>query len=159
MPWTCPQCERVFKNRAQWHSCATADLTEHLKNKSPLVKATLDILLQRVQAFGGVTLNPVRTSIQVKSTATFLSIQLKKDRVVVEFFLASAVEEPPIYRLVRLSKGRVLHFAVLEDPSEVDARLLRWVKESYDLVARQAEPSTNASTPNRQTKARTPRRA
>lgn len=134
MAWTCPNCEKEFKNRGQAHSCATLDVAQHLSTKSPRVKETFDCLLRRVEPFGQVTINPVKTSIQFKSSATFLSVVLKKDHLIVHFFLSTETDRPPIFKSIRVSKNRVVHFAVLEGPRDVSARLVKWLKESYDLV-------------------------
>jgi len=134
MTWICPKCKKEFKNTNQAHSCARVDLEDHLKNKSPQAKATFDKLMQELNKLGKINLNPVKTSIQVKATATFLSIKLKRDNVEIEFQLGSEINESPVYKNFRISKNRVLHFAVLESPQDVDAKLVNLLKKSYELV-------------------------
>jgi hypothetical protein len=109
-------------------------LEDHLKNKSPQVKATFDKLMRELRRFGEITLNPVKTSIQVKTVSTFLSIRPKKMSVEIEFQLGSEVKEPPIYKNFRVSKNRVLHFAVLHSPEDVNATLMNLLKKSYELI-------------------------
>ena len=134
MTWICPNCKKEFKNKNQAHSCAKVDLKEHLKNKSPQVKATFDKLMRELGKLGKITINPVKTSIQVKATATFLSIIPRKDYMEIEFQLGSERDELPIYKNFRISKNRVLHFAILKDPQEVNTKLMNWLKKSYELV-------------------------
>jgi len=134
MTWICPNCKKEFKNKNQAHSCTKVDLKEHLKNKSPQVKATFDKLMRELGKLGKITINPVKTSIQVKATATFLSIIPKKDYMEIEFQLGSERDELPVYKNFRISKNRVLHFAILKGPQEVNTKLMNWLKKSYELV-------------------------
>jgi len=134
MTWICPHCKKEFKNKNQAHSCAKVDLEEHLKNKSDQIKATLDRLLQELNKFGKITLNPVKTSIQVKTTSTFLSIKPKKGHVEIEFQLGREVNGFPVYKSFRISKNRVLHFAILKNSHDVNVKLIDLLKESYKLV-------------------------
>lgn len=134
MTWICPNCKKEFKNKNQVHSCARVDLKEHIKNKSPQVKTTFDKLMRNLGKLGKITVNPVKTSIQVKATATFLSIKSKKDHMEIEFQLGNEVDEFPVYKNIRISKNRVLHFAILKSPQEVNAKLMNWLKKSYELV-------------------------
>jgi len=137
MPWTCPKCKKEFRNKNQVHSCAKVDLRDHLKNKSPQVIATVDKLMRELGKFGEITINPVKTSVQVKAGATFLSIKPKKEYTEIEFQLSEEVDKFPVYKNIRISKNRVLHFAVLKSPQEVNIQLVSWLKKSYELVNKQ----------------------
>lgn len=137
MTWTCPNCKKEFRNKNQAHSCAKVDLKDHLKNKSPQVIATFDKLMRELKKLGEITLNPVKTSVQVKAGATFLSIKLKKEYTEIEFQLGEEVDKLPIYKNIRISKNRVLHFAVLKNPQDVNTQLVSWLKKSYELVNKQ----------------------
>ena len=133
MTWICPECGKEYKNTNQWHSCARLDLEDHLRNKSPAVRATLDKLLREARKFGEITVDPVKTAIQLRTSSTFLSIKLKRDHLDLDFQLASAVNTFPIFKTIRISKIRVLHQAVLEGPEDVDGRLMSWLREAYEL--------------------------
>ena len=137
MTWICPNCKKEFRNKNQAHSCAKVDLKDHLKNKSPQVIATFDKLMRELDKFGEINLNPVKTSVQVKAGATFLSIKPKKEYTEIEFQLGEEVDRLPIYKNIRISKNRVLHFAILKSPKEVNIQLVNWLKKSYELVNKQ----------------------
>jgi hypothetical protein len=109
----------------------------YLKNKSPQVVATFDKLMRELGKFGEITINPVKTSVQVKAGATFLSIRPKKEYTEIEFQLGEELDKFPVYKNIRISKNRVLHFAVLKNPQEVNTRLVSWLKKSYELVNKQ----------------------
>jgi hypothetical protein len=133
MTWICPECGKEYKNTNQWHSCARVDLADHLRNKSTAVRATLDKLLREARKFGEITVDPVKTAIQLRTSSTFLSIKPKRDHLDLDFQLASEVTTFPIFNTIRISKNRVLHQAVLEGPEDVDGRLVSWLREAYDL--------------------------
>jgi len=137
MTWTCPNCKKEFRNKNQAHSCAKVDLKDHLKNKSPQVIVAFNKLMRELEKFGEITLNPVKTSIQVKAGATFLSIRPKKEHMEIEFQLGEEIDKFPVYKNIRISKNRVLHFAILKSPKEVNTQLVNWLKKSYELVNKQ----------------------
>jgi hypothetical protein len=113
-------------------------VSDHLKNKPDFVREILNKLIGVLTAFDGVVVDPVKTAIQFKAGATFLSVKVKKDCLQLEFQLRDEVDEFPIYRNVRVSKERVLHFAVLEGPEEIDGPFVGWLREAYDLIANAA---------------------
>lgn len=133
MTWTCPNCLKEFKNSNQYHSCARVELGDHFKNKAPFVREIFDRIMAGVEPFGDVVLNPVKTSIEVRAASTFLSVKAKRDCLEIAFQLAGETDEFPVYKTVRLSSNRVLHFAVLEEADDVDDRLLAWLSEAYEL--------------------------
>ena len=135
MSWTCPDCKRTFRQTNQWHSCARVTVDDHLENKPDFVKNILQKLTGIVTGFGDVLVDPVKTAINFKAGATFLSAKVKKDCLQLEFQLTREVDEFPIYRSVRVSRARILHFAVLEDPRDIDGALAKWLREAYDLIS------------------------
>jgi len=79
MTWTCPECQKEFRNKNQWHSCARIAIDNHFLNKDPSTKDTFNALMNIVNEFGPVTINSIKTVIHLKSGATFLSITPKKN--------------------------------------------------------------------------------
>lgn len=134
MTWACPDCNKKFRNKNQWHSCYILTVEDHLKKKSENVKRTIVELLDQVKKFGPIEINPVKSTIQVKAGATFLSIKPKKDHVELEFQLGEKLEDFPIHRAIRISGNRVLHFVFLESPEDITPQLIGWMKSSYLLV-------------------------
>ena len=134
MPWTCPVCKKKFKNRNQEHSCARVPVDAHFKNKPPVIRMIYDRIMQEVQRFGPLTVNPVKSSIQIKAGANFLSVRPKRDRVEIDFFLGRQVGQEPITRSFPVSGNRVLHSAVIEEVGQVDETLVDCLRESYELI-------------------------
>ena len=101
MSWICPECGKLFRNRNQWHSCFTLNLEDHLRNKPETIRNVVLDLISEVELFGPIELNPVKSVIQVKAGATFLSIKPKKDFVELEFQLGEEIDQFPIHKTVR----------------------------------------------------------
>ena len=134
MSWKCPKCGKTFRNTNQAHSCYVVSIDDHLKNKSVEVQAIVERLLNAVTKFGDITLNPVKSLIQVKAGATFLSIRPKKETVEIEFQLDEEIIKYPVYKYFRISKNRILHFAALEKKTDINKTLLSLLKKSCVLV-------------------------
>lgn len=137
MSWTCPRCEKQFRNTNQWHSCYVINLEKHFKNKSDKTKNLFEKIWQPLKKLEGVSLNPVKSSVQVKAGATFLSIKPKKEHLEIEFQLAEEYSEFPVYRIVRISGKRLLHFAIIEETGDITPALIKVLKKSYKLVYQQ----------------------
>ena len=135
MAWTCPNCGKLFRNTSQEHSCARVPVDDHFRGKPAGIRMIYDRLMQEAHRFGDITVNPVKTSIQIKAGATFLSLRPKRERVEIEFFLDREVDKSPITKSFRVSGHRVLHCASLERFEQVDQELIGWLHKSYVLVA------------------------
>ena len=134
MSWTCPECGKSFRNKNQWHSCYKLQLDDHLHHKSPEIKKVVNRLILEIKTFGNIEINPVKSAIQVKAGATFLSIKPKNEYVDLEFQLGEEVDEFPIHKTIRISGNRVLHFLSLQSIEEINEQLIQWLKSSYHLV-------------------------
>ena len=87
MSWICPNCEREFRGKNQFHSCELSTIENHIDGKPEFIVEIFHTLLDLVTSFGEVELLPLKTAIQVKNKSTFLSIYLKKNKVHLEFQL------------------------------------------------------------------------
>lgn len=132
--WTCPECNKNFKNARQLHSCKVVTVESHFMNRQPALKQTYDILLTHVGNFGSFTINPVKSSISLKTISTFLGIKVMKDHLLIEFFLNRKIEEFPVFKTFDYSKNKIVHAVKIDHSDQVDAQLIRWIKESYELV-------------------------
>ena len=131
--WTCPNCQRKFKNINQDHSCAVTDIESHFFNKDPKVKATFEKLMSEVSAFGPHTVNPVKHAILVTATSHFLAVKPRRKWLDIEFVLPYPVEGFPIHKTIQASKHKWAHFLRLESEEEVDEALVSWLREAYRI--------------------------
>ena len=132
--WICPNCKRPFRNKNQAHSCIRIAAASHLENKSPQVRNIYEKLSRSVRKFGTVRVSATKSSIMCVSKSTFAAVKPKQEWIDLEFLLDEKVEQYPIHKTFRANKSRVAHFVRLENPRDVNARLLFWLKQSYDLT-------------------------
>ena len=135
MSWICPDCGKSFRNRNQWHSCYSLNLEDHLRNKPEPIRNAVNVLLNEIGKFGPIELNPVKSVIQVKAGATFLSVKPKKDFIELEFQLGEEIDQFPVHRTVRISGKRALHFLYIQGLEDINDQLLDWLRKSYQLVS------------------------
>lgn len=133
--WLCPNCRRPFKHKNQAHSCVTIEANTHLDNKSLKVRTTYDKLWLEVKKFGGVKVSATKSSIMFVSKSTFVAVKPKQNWLDIEFLLENEVKAFPIHKTFRANKSRVAHFVRLESPKDVSAKLVAWLKSSYELTA------------------------
>lgn len=136
MSWTCPECNRTFKNTHQSHSCVIKSLDAHFIAQEPQVRATYDTLESKLNAIIDFEISPVINAIMFTSETTFLAIKPKKRWIDLEFSLDYNANEFPIHKIVRISKTRFAHFVSVQQPGDIDDQLIEWIKQAYQLISK-----------------------
>ena len=139
MNWTCPECGKSYRRKNQWHSCYVLNIEDHMCHKPEKIRELIHELLMELDLLGEVEINPIKSIIQVRAGATFLSIKPKKDHVELEFQLGEKKNMFPVHRTVRISGKRVLHFIYLESKDDINKQLIDLLKASYMLVSRASQ--------------------
>jgi len=132
--WTCPLCDRQFERANQAHDCAPGITVAELLSRHPAwVSEIYDRIISHLSSLG-----------PIHEDAVDVGIFLKSDRKIAEFrplvrsanlylFLPDARDDPRSVRNVRTSADRFVHMIKLTSAADVDAELLSWLTESYDL--------------------------
>jgi hypothetical protein len=136
MSWTCPECNRTFKNTNQSHSCVKKSLDAHFIRKEPQVRATYDALESRLKAIFDFQISPVINAIMFASESTFLAIKPKKSWIDLEFVLDREANEFPIHKTAKVSHTRYAHFIRIQEPKDVDDQLIDWIKNAFQLISK-----------------------
>jgi len=95
------------------------------------VLETFELLYTYLNTFEKIEILYLKTCIQCKIGATFLSIYHRKDRLILEYQLNREEDQFPVYKCKRISKNRVLHRLAIESPIEIDNQLKAWIKDAY----------------------------
>lgn len=134
MAYTCPTCKRNLAGPNQYHSCYITDKETHVKKMNPPIVGLFETLLSHLQLFNKIEIIYLKTCIQFKIGATFLSIYSRKDRLDLEFQLSREEDQFPIYLCKRLSKNRVLHRIAVGELADIDQQLKNWLLEAYNTI-------------------------
>ncbi|MFZ6009536.1 MAG: DUF5655 domain-containing protein [Bacteroidota bacterium] len=111
--------------------------SDHVLNKEKSVGQFYQSILKQVEKFGdNIVISPVKNGILVKSKSTFLGLKPKKSWLDVEFFSESVIEDVEVFKTLRTSKNRVAHYVRVDEPGQVNKKLIGWLKRSYELVNR-----------------------
>lgn len=105
----------------------------HFENKPPILFETWLTLVEYIQSLGQVEIIAVKSSIQFRINSTFLSLKLKKNGLLIDFFLKEENALPFIRNLKRFSKNRVAHNVELNSPGDITPALKKLLKKSYTL--------------------------
>ena len=110
------------------------DPEDHFVNKSPIIKTMFEKLIIKVESFGDITVNSVKSSITVKAGSAFLGIKPKKDSMEIEFYLNYELKDDIVNKILVMSKNRIVHYVTVNNPVEIDLKLIGLIRKSYKLV-------------------------
>ncbi len=131
--WTCPKCGRAFANRNQFHFCSNVRLEDHFVGRDPQVIATFDALLAAAQKSGAVKVLPEKTRIAFQLRMSFAAFSMRRHWVDGHVVLARRLESPRFRRIDVISPRNQVHVFRLQEPSEVDDEVERWLHEAYSV--------------------------
>lgn len=130
--WRCPRCGQRFVSRNLPHSCATRSLEVHFADCEPNVRPTFEALLAALRAHGRVLVNATKTRITFQGRMRFAGVQRpRRAHLAARFLLTRPVRDDRITRVDYIPPYYYDHHLRLETPSDVDARLRRWLAESW----------------------------
>jgi hypothetical protein len=113
---------------------ANVESVEHLfEGKTPELRAIYEQLVEQLQQFGAVRVAPKQTSIHLEKNSGFAGIHPRKSHLNLEFRIDYKIDDPRITRTQQLSARRFEHTVKLENASDIDAQLLKWLKDAYEL--------------------------
>lgn len=136
--WTCPKCNRSFRNTNQNHSCILISKENLFVKRPAALKSLYDKIVSVVKDLGEYREETVLPDvIFFKTKATFLAVKVKKDHLEVEFFLDHHEDDPSIAKWLQTSKNRFAHVVKIDSEEEINRQLKEWMGHSYYLVLRQ----------------------
>jgi len=131
--WTCPKCGRDFANRNQFHFCSNVRLEDHFVGRDPQVIATFDALLAAAQKSGAVKVLPEKTRIAFQVRMSFAAFSMRRHWVDGHVVLARRLDSPRFRRIEVISPRNQVHVFRLQEPSEADDEVERWLHEAYSV--------------------------
>lgn len=134
--WTCPKCGRQFEREGQLHSCRFYALEQHFVRKETgrlLYEAFKKAVEKQVGPF---KVESLECCIHFFSTFTFAAVKIFKDKIRVDFSLSNELKSERIQHAIQMSSHRYLYYIDIKTANEMDAELMQWVQEAYDLYKR-----------------------
>ncbi len=131
--WKCPKCGRSFAKKNQWHSCQTAPVDTHFKDKDPNVRKIYDSLVKELEKFGRFRADAVKSSINLINKYHFGSVTVQEKALRLGFVSDEKARSARIVQTQELGPNRVGHSVKLESPDDVDEQLLGWLHRAYEL--------------------------
>src|SRR3954451_15738676 len=106
---------------------------DHFAGRSPVVRRIYDRLLAAVATLGAVAEDPKKTSIHLNRKTAFAGVVTRKDSLILTLKAALDIRSLRVSKHERASANRWHLEVKLSDPAEVDAELIGWLKEAYEL--------------------------
>ena len=101
----------------------------------PALQKVYARLLKAVQAFGPVTEERGERSALLRSRGGFLGVHPKRDGLDLQIVSDHLIRAARVTKVDQVSARRFhVHVRLLEE-KDVDAQLLAWLREAYDLMA------------------------
>jgi len=106
----------------------------HFAKSDPAVEATYRRLLDVTRTFGPVTEDPKKTSIHLVRHTALAGVATRRSSLILTLKSASDIRSPRIQKREQTSANR-WHLEVrLEQPTDIDRELTRWLRAAYDLA-------------------------
>lgn len=131
--WKCPKCEREFSKKNQFHSCVSIPITEHFKNKLPLLEAIFNVLREKVEVFGQIRIDAVKTSINFGGKSQFSTLYVLEESIKLDFVLKRRIQSPRMIRVRGPTNDYFTYTLKLKSLSDVNVELIEWLRESFNL--------------------------
>jgi hypothetical protein len=109
------------------------DISNHFEGRSPKVRQIYDRLLDVAGAFGPVEEDPKKTSIHLNRKTAFAGVATRKEALILTLKSARDIQSARIAKHEQASANRWHLEVKLADPAEVDAELIGWLKDAYDI--------------------------
>ncbi|HEV8130627.1 MAG TPA: DUF5655 domain-containing protein [Acidobacteriota bacterium] len=116
------------------HSCETYPVDAHFKNSEPYVRKLYKSLVSQVEKFGAVTVNSVKTCIQLQRRGQFCSIHPRKRHLLVELLGDRNLTDPIVLKVTQPSPDRFVYTLHIARPEDLNQKVLSWLKRAYQLA-------------------------
>lgn len=131
--WQCPKCKREFIKTNQSHSCVAFPLEKHFVGKEK-AKELFDYLKQQIEKnIGPVKIESLPCCIHFVKETTFCACWAMKGKIRIDFSLDKEEMIDRAVKMTKLSANRFLYYIDIANKSKIDAELLNWIKESYNM--------------------------
>ena len=101
----------------------------------PGVRAVAHALIERVQTFPGVVVDPKGTCLHLNHRTAFAGLHPRRDALLLNLRSAAPIESPRIRKVERVSANRWHNELLVESVEAIDGELMGWLAEAHALAA------------------------
>jgi hypothetical protein len=101
----------------------------------PEARVIFDELIRKLGGFGPLRVDAVKTSVNLIGRRHLGGVRALKDGLRIGFVLERKVSDPRILKSEWVGGSKYGHSVKVTLPQEIDAQLLNWLKEAYDLAS------------------------
>ena len=131
--WKCPNCQRSFKTKNQWHSCVIVNIDSIFSERPKIIRELYEELFIKCASFVRIKIDTTLSCIYFTDKNRFLVIKPQKSGLIIEFILNRREDIFPVIKIVQISKNQFAHRLKLESSENINDQMIGWIKEAYDL--------------------------
>ena len=105
----------------------------HFEGKDASVRQIYDRILKSARKFGPVGEEPKKTSIHLVNRTAFAGVATRKSAIILTIKSDRKLSSPRIHKSEQTSASRFHHEVKLTSPAQVNAELVKWLKDAYAL--------------------------
>jgi len=110
-------------------------VTSHFDGKAPVVFQIYKQLLKSLRQCGPIIEEPKKTSIHLVNATAAAGVATRKGHLILTIKSDRTLASPRIHKSEQTSAKRFHHEIKLTSTTDVDAELIGWLKEAYELSA------------------------
>ena len=126
--WTCPECNRQFRNRNQAHSCVTISVDSHFEGKAPHVRQTFDALVERLQDIEPFYIHAVKSKVYLGRNSHFLAAIPMKDSLRISFATIEPLEHPGVEKSKKCGPSLYENYFRLHEEGDISSELVEMIR-------------------------------
>ncbi len=132
MTWTCPRCDRSFRQVNQRHACGVGSRESLLRDRPAALVDLYEKLETTVKGFGEVEVVTRDRYALFRTTRIFADLTVMRDALRVVIHLGREVEAGFFIKVVR-NRKRVSHVVKIRSPEEL-RQITPLLREAYELA-------------------------
>jgi hypothetical protein len=111
----------------------TPTVEQHFDGKPQVVRDIYDALLAVCREFGRVAEDAKKTSIHLNRKYAFAGVRTGKDHIILTIKSSAEIPSPRIRKKEQASAHRWYCDIKLTSSREIDAEVIRWLRDSYEM--------------------------
>lgn len=137
--WTCPRCGARLVTPRLWHSCGRFTLEALFARSTPDALSLARAYVKLLRTLGDVQVLPQKTRLVCVARVRFAGLTPRRDHLVASFALHRRLDSPRVARHEDYGPRWRIHHVPLRSRADLDDELRAWLRESHDVVGRQAD--------------------